>query len=822
MGGLISDLRFGLRTLARTRALSLAAIATTALGVGALSAIFSVVNGVLLRPLPYPDPDRLLLIWENFSQKGLSRIAVSGPEYLDYRDRSRVLQSVAAYRYQAYNLTGEEAPERYLGATASPSLFPLLGARPTLGRVFLSEEEQPGRGQVALLSHGLWQRRFSSDPHVIGRALSLNGEDTTVVGVLPEGFAFPSGAEIWMPLVLEGETLLHRQARSLRVIARLKEGSTFKEAQGDLDDLARRLQQDYPEVYPKQSGWSVTIVSLHEQIVGDARAGLLVLLGAVGCLLLVACANVANLLLARGASRQREMAVRSALGASGFRLVRQLLTESVLLALLGGSLGLLLALWGVDGLLSLNPDAIPRTEEIGIDTRVLGFTLLVSVLTGIAFGLAPARAALRGDLGLALKAGESRILGRYRVTSLLVVAEVAISLVLLSGAGLLMHSFFRLRAVNPGFRADNVLTMWIALPKATYDSQQKVSTFYVELLERIEALPGVESVGLIAGLPMGGSTSSWGFTTEAQPRPTPEEILEANFRMVSPGYFGVMGIPLIRGRAFIDQDDERAPGVVIVNETMARRFWPGQDPIGKRIRLGSPEPERTWDGLWLSIVGVSGDVRDEALDLAPSPAFYVPYLQNPWRGMPEAPYMTVVGRTMALAVQAAVDAGQVVASIRREVSAIDPNQPLTNVRPMADLISDSVVAPRFRSFLLGLFAATALVLAAVGIYGVMACSVNERTREIGIRLALGAERSRMLRLVLGQGLRLTLLGSAAGASGAFALSGVLASLLFEVSPGDPVTFLAVILVQGAASLLACYLPARRATRVDPVRALRCE
>jgi putative ABC transport system permease protein len=585
--------------LMKNPGLALIAVITLALGIGANTAIFSIVNAVLLQPLPYPDSHRLALISENFTQRGLSRIRVSAPEYLDYRDRSRSFEQVAAYRFQSFTLTDAGEAELLRGAVSSTNLFATLGVKPALGRAFLPGDDQPGAGQVVALGNALWRRRFGADPSVIGQKLTVNNNVVEVVGVMPPGFQVPPQTEIWAPISLTSELLGQRMGpRNLLVLARLKPEIGLQTAQAEMNTLARQFQEMYPDAYSAESGWSVTVTLLREQVVGGMRSALWILLGAVTFVLLIACANVANLLLARASARSREMAIRAALGAGRGRIVRQLLTESLALALIGGSLGVLIALWGVDAILRLNPDVLPATANVRIDGVVMAYTLIVSLLTGAGFGLAPAIATSKLDLTGALKeGGRSGDSGRRGMRNTLVALEVALSLALLIGAGLLIRSFWRVQAIDPGFRAENLLTMGIALPQTKYPDKQQVANFYQQVLQQVETLPGVQSAGLIAGLPLGGSRSTWGFTTEAKPRPAAlEDILEATNRVISPGYFRTMGIALRRGRDFTAQDSDDAPGAVVINETMARRFWPNEDPLGKRIKLGSPEPQRTWDG----------------------------------------------------------------------------------------------------------------------------------------------------------------------------------------------------------------------------------
>ncbi|HEV2915216.1 MAG TPA: ABC transporter permease [Pyrinomonadaceae bacterium] len=811
MGTLWQDLRYGLRTLSKTPGFTLAAVLALSLGIGANSAIFSVANAVLLRPLPYHEPERLVMIYGNLFKPGLDEIGASPPEVKDYREQAHVFERLACYTEGGFNLSGEGEPERISGAFVSADLFPVLGVGPFVGRTFNVEEDQPGSDQVVVLSHKLWQRRFNADPGVVGKSIGINGKSLTVIGVMPAGFQFPdSEIEIWKPLALDAEDWSEnsRGSHYLNVIARLKPGVTQAQAQTEVQNIAERIRQQHSENY--DNGFGAKIVSRHEQVVGQIRPVLLILLGAVGFVLLIACANVANLLFARAATREREMAIRTALGAGRGRIIRQLLTESLLLAVAGGALGLLLALWGVDLLVALAPNDIPRLGEVGLDLRVLGFTVMVSLVTGVLFGLAPALRLSKPDLQESLKDG-ARGAGegfrRQRMRNLLVVSEVALSLVLLIGAGLMIRSFIQVQKISPGFNPERVLTMRLSLPQSKYAEPQQQRAFFRQLVGRVEALPGVESVGAVNFLPLSKTGNMWSFAIEGRGNAVGPNL---NFRMISPDYFRTIGIPLKRGRQLTEQDREGAPPVAVINETMARTFFPGEDPIGKRLKLASessPFP-------WLSIVGVVGDVRHYGLDEEAKPELYVSYLQ------PLLPNFNV--SSLFLAVRTGAEPAGLTAAVRKEVAALDKDQPIADIKTMEARLSDSVAPRRFNMLLLGIFAALALALSIVGIYGVMSYAVTQRTHEIGVRMALGAQTRDVLRLVVGQGMILALAGVALGLVGAFALTRVMTSLLFGVSPSDPTTFALVAIVLAAVALVACLIPARRATRIDPMEALRYE
>jgi putative ABC transport system permease protein len=812
MQTLIQDLRYGARMLMKKPGFTLIGVLTLALGIGANTTIFSVVNAVLLRPLPYQNPEQVVMIWGKLPAYVPGNIGASAAEFTDYRDQNPVFSSIAAYTSSSFNLTGAGEPERIVGTLASASLFPLLNVQPALGRAFLNEEDRPGHDQVVILSHGLWRRRFAGDSAVIGRSVTLDGQSHTVVGIAPAGFHFPDDeTEIWKPIAFTAVQLSEneRGSRYLSVIGRMKPDMTIGRAQADMSALAQRMQQQHPMNYEADSGWGVKVVSLREETVGDVRLALQALFGAVGCVLLIGCANVANLLLARASTRRREMAIRAALGGRPWRIIRQLLTESLLLAFVGGGLGALIAVWGVEAVRRLSASTLPRVNEISIDGRAIGFTLAVTLVTGLLFGLAPAWQSAKPDLNESLKEGGGKGVGsggRHRLRGLLVMGEIAVALVLLVGAGLMVKSLYRLQQVEPGFNPSHALTMRLALPEAKYPEPQRQRDFFDQLLNQIAALPGVKAAGAINFLPLSGTGNQRSFLIEGKPEPK----LNVGDRMVSPDYFRAMGVPLRAGRLIDDRDRENAPRVALVNETFAGIFLAGEDPLGKRVKFGSahgPFP-------WLTIAGVVGDVKHGGLDSETRPEMYIPYLQ------PLLPTWSVP--PMFLVVRGASEPSSLISAVRGVVKDLDRDQPVYGVATMERLLSISTTPRRFNMTLLAVFAALALTLAGVGVYGVMAYAVTERTREIGIRMALGAQTSDALKLVIRQGMRMTLIGVALGSMGAFALTGLMKSLLFDVRPTDPMTFIVIALLLTVVALLACWIPARRAAKVNPIVALRCE
>ena len=802
METLWQDLKYAARTLRKNAGFTAVAVLTLALGIGANTAIFSVVNGVLLRPLPYPDRDRLVMVWERSSQTGQVQNVISPANFLDWRAQNRVFQQMSVISWGVGTLTGQGEPESLRGRQVNAPFFEMLGARPALGRTFTEDDDRPGAPRVVVISDRLWKRRFGSDPGAVGRNITLNNETVTVVGVMPADFRFLSeGGDYWIPIQLNPAKDYRAQSgRYMRAFAKLRPGVTIAQAQKEMDGIAARLSREYPAF---DKDWGVTLVGLHEQMTGTVRPALLLLLAAVGFVLLIACANVANLALTRAMLRRREMAIRASLGAGAARLTRQLLTESLLLSLLGGAAGAALATWGVDLLLALGPQDIPRLQSVQVDGAALGFTLLVSLATGVLFGLAPAWHARRINFNQTLKeGGEKTEAGGHRVRGAFVVAQVALSLVLLIGAGLLGRSFLRLQGTPTGFEPRNLLTMRVDLPGARYAKHEKEIEFFSEAVKRIAVLPGVEPAGGVVFLPFSDMLAGTDFTIVGRPAPAPGEAPITNVVVAMPTYFSTMHIPLRRGRLFSESDTAEAPRVFVVNESFARGFFPGRDAIGQRlvVDMGDTVPGE--------IVGVVSDIKQTALDESEKPTVYYTFSHLP------IGFMTLVVRSAA--------PRQQLAAVSRVVRQLDPDLPLADVATMEELIADSVSQPRFHSLLILIFASVALLLAAVGLYGVLAYSVAQRTREIGIRMALGAAHGDILRLVVGQGLGLVALGLLIGLGTALGLTRFLSSFLFGVTPTDPVTYAGVALLLAAVALAASYIPARRAMRVDPMVALRYE
>jgi putative ABC transport system permease protein len=799
---MFQDLRFGLRMLLKHKSFTAIAILTLSLGIGANTAIFSVVNAVLLRPLPFAEPERLL--WFGGWMGNDKEQGVTPADFLDYREQSQSFTQIAASVSDgiAMNLSGDGEPERIKGGYVTANYLDVFGVKPALGRTFVAEEVERGE-LVAVLSHTLWQRRFGADPAIINQKITLDKRQFTVIGVMPPQFQYPPGVEIWQPFsfpVSMQSPWRSREFHFLRPVARLKPGVSRAQAQAEVEAIARRLQAQYPKTNTNKS---LFLMPLQERLVGNIRLTLLTLLGAVGCVLLIACANVANLLLARAASRQKEMAVRAALGASRGRVVRQLLTESLALAALGASGGMLLAKWGVKLLVAISADYLPRADEVRINAPVFAFTLAVALLTGLLFGLAPALQSSRLNLTEALKEG-GRGAGsgtrRHQMLNLLVVGEVALAMVLLIGAGLLVNSFVRLQQVSPGFDEKNLLTARIDVPNP-YGQPEKKQQFFEQLQQRVAALPGVEAVGLVTELPLANQSANFKFKIEGRPESPPGQEPDTDIRNVNHEYFRAMRIPLRKGRSFTEADVREGAKVVLISDELARLYFTGEDPLGQRLVAGSLSKES------YEIIGVVGDVRHRGLSSGLRQTLYFPSLR--------LGYANLVIRTTN-------DPVSLAAAMRREVAAIDPNQPVANIKTMERWVAESVAQPRFRTLLLGIFSAVALILSVVGIYGVMAYAVSQRTREIGIRLALGAQTGAVLKLALGQGMKLAGLGVAIGLLASLALTRLIKNLLFGVSATDPLTFAVIALLLTGVALLACYFPARKATKVDPLSALRRE
>lgn len=813
MDTILKDSRYAVRGLIKRPGFAAIALITLALGIGANSAIFSVVNSIVLRPLPYQDSSRLMVLWGNLGTSGLSETELSAPEFVDVQQQCQSFDNVAAYTIEGFNLSGLDQPERLRGASVSASLFATLKVQPSLGRTFLEEEDQFEHDRVVVLSHALWQRRFGGDTSILNRTITLDGQTVTIVGVMPAGFQFPEkDTELWRPLAFSPDLLTenNRGSHFLNVVARLRPNIQAAQAQAELNTVTARLSVDHKTTYPR--GFSLAVKSLQEDRVGaNLRKALFILLGAVGLVLAVACANVAHLLLANAAARHREIAVRSALGASRRRIVRQFLTESVLLSAIGAVAGLLLAIWGVRLLVGLIPKDTPRVEEIALDYRVVIFTLGISMLTGVLFGLFPALQASKADLNETLKeGGRGGVEGprRLRLRNALVISEFALALVLLIGAGLLVKSFQRLQVVNPGFEPAKLMTMRVALPESKYDTLAKSQAFFEQLFQRVEVHPEVESIGAINLLPFGGGGGDRSFSIEGQQIPEGQPRPDEQVRFVSAGYFKAMGIPLLKGRDLTNHDVASSTPVIIINQATANKFWPGGDALGKRIFFSRREPKM------YEIVGIVGNVKHRGLDLEDRPEIYIPAFQPLFAGA-HIPPMYLVIRTKG-------EPDSVTALLRNEVAAIDPDQPLSSVLTMQQRISESVAPRRFNMFLLSLFAGLAVLLASVGIYGIMAFSVTQRTHEIGVRVALGARGSDVFRMVLRKGFSLAGIGVVLGLAIAFGTTRLLSSLLFGVSATDPWIFVIDALLLIAVALVACYVPARRATRIDPLEALRYE
>ncbi|UCC30367.1 MAG: ABC transporter permease [Phycisphaerales bacterium] len=808
MSALFQDLRCAVRMLAKKPGFTAVVVATLALGIGANTAIFSVLNAVVLQPLPFPDPDRLVMIWDSEGDHGMPQAPAAYAYSEEWRQQNKMFDGIAVINATGVTLTGVDQPERIRGARVSAEFFPLLGVRAAVGRTFLPEDDRVGAQETVLLSDGLWRRRFGASPDVIGSTLTLSGTKHIVVGVLPSDFSFPdmvAGAEVWIPARPERPVFLSSRAgHCFRTLARLKPGVTREQALANMEGVAARLAESYPEL---NTGWRLWMTPLHERVVGRVRPLLLMLMGAVVLVLLIACANVGSMLLARTESRGKEFAVRGALGASRLRLVRQLLTEGVVLGLLGGSFGLLLAVWGIDSLVGLIPRGLPRSNDIGLDWRVLAFAMALSLCASLIFGLFPAVFASPSNLPESLKQGRRATPAeRRRLHGTIVVSEVALALVLLIGGGLLMRSLHRLNSVELGFDPDNLLTFQLSLPDTMGLSDTQQSELYGEVLERVEALPGVRSACASLFLPLTGYAWERNFRIPSRPAPTMTQEWTTHLGIVSRDYFDTLGIPLLRGRHFTEKDMRDRPGMLIINSAMAQRFWPDSDPLGQRLEF--PSEDANGDPDSYEIVGVVADSRETITD--PPPAYmYVPFRQHKldW---------------MAFALRTSGDPESLVGAVRSEVASVTRQAAPARFFTLEQYIGQSVAQRRFAAILLSLYAAVAVALAAVGIYGVLSYSVARRTHEIGVRMAVGAQRSDVLRSVLKRGLALTAIGLGIGLAASLASTRVLSHLLYDVTATDPATFVGVSVLLAAVALLACYIPARRATKVDPIVALRDE
>ena len=797
-----SGLRQALRSLRRAPAFTLAAVTTLALGIGANTAIFSAVNGVLLHPLAYPDPDRLVVVWGRHTTIG--RETASQPDFLDWREQARSFEALAAMTSTRFNVTGAGEPEVVNGGIATANLLHVFGVVPSVGRGFRDDEEHGAAPKVAMLGEGYWRRRFGAERDIVGSRILLSGVPHTVVGIVPAQLQLERPVDVWTPLATDSTR--PRRADFLTVFGRLGQGVSLDRAQQEMTTIMRRLEAQYPE---SNASWGAEVVALREQMTGEIRPALLVFMGAVGLVLLVACANVANLMLARAAGRRREVTIRSALGASRARLAGELLLESMLLALLGGALGLLLALWGVEGLRSLGPDTLPRVNEIGLDLRVLGFALVLSLVTGLLFGLAPIWQMAGRDLHDGLAVGSRGVAGGsgiQRARSALVLGEVALAFVLLAGASLLLRSFERLQRVDPGFAADRVLTARVTLPRIAYPEEKRWLAFGQELLARTAAEPGVRSAALVSDAPLGDSPPFWSFEIQGGETPAPDAVQDAAVFTASASYFETLRIPLVRGRLFDATDRVGSPDVALISQSVAQRYWKGKDAVGARITFGDPADP---DVRWMTVVGIVGDVLHERLNGQAYPQIYIPFEQSP-------------ERSMVLAARTSGDPLALVPAVRRAIAEIDPDLPLADVSTLEDRKAVALARPRVNATVLGGFALAALVLAAVGIYGVVAYGVVQRTRELGIRMALGAGGSTLLRMVIRQGMMPVLGGMAVGLVGALAGGRLLRGLLFGVGSGDPTILALVTGFLVTVALAAMYLPARRASRSDPMIALRVD
>lgn len=810
MESLIKDIKYGIRGLIKRPVFTAIALITLALGIGANTAIFSVVNAVLLRPLQFKDPEHLVIVWEDATFAGFPRNTPAPANFFDWKNQNQSFSDMAATAETSFNLTGDGEPERVTAYSVTANFFPLFGVQQLLGRSFLPEEDRPGGSKVVVLSHSLWQSRYGGDRNILNREIQLNGEKHTVIGVMPAGFQFiEREVRLWVPLAIGAKDMANRGGHYLQVVARLKPGVGLAQAQADMNGIMARLAKDYPaETMDGKLG--AIVMPMREQIVGEARGSLIVLLVAVACVLLIACANVAGLLLARAVGRRREIALRVALGANRTRVVRQLLTESLLLATVAGVLGSILAYWSFNFLQGLVPAEMALLANLKLDTQILAFTLLISIVTGIVFGLVPALQSANVDLNEALKQSSTRTTSTARLRSSLIVFEVALSLVLLVAAGLMIQTLFQLFRQYSVLEPEQVLTLRTILPREKYGELQKRSNFYQQVLERVEHLPGVVAAGYTTSVPLSWKGGTSGFYPEGLKTPIPGMAYDSNHRQVSTDYLKAMHIPLRQGRYFDSRDNAQSLPVAIINETMARQYWPGENALGRRFKVGDPDDA---DRPWTEIVGIVGDVRQMGLDEPVKAEMYLPYQQinhNPWF-MPRD-----------LAIRTTGDTSSLVGSVRQIVREVDPDQPISNVATMSEVLGEEAAQQRMGMIMLAGFAALALLLASLGIYGVLAYFVTQHTNEIGVRLALGATPRNILFLVLRKGMVLTLLGVAIGLGAAFVLTRLMSSLLFGVKAADPLTFVLVPLLLTVVALLACVIPARRATKVDPMVALRYE
>ncbi|HEU4509142.1 MAG TPA: ABC transporter permease [Pyrinomonadaceae bacterium] len=810
MDSIIKDIRFGVRGLLKHPGFTAIVVITLALGIGASTAIFSVVDSVLLRRLPYRNAERIVAIQE-INPDG-KRIQTTSGNFLDWRAQNTVFEHLAAIRQSPVNLALSAQAERVELAQTNANFFDIFGLTPQHGRLFTPDDEQAGHQPVAVISDSLWKRRFAADPSLVGKPITLDGSNYTVVGIAPPGFQYPDKTEVWLPPLqrvpelFPGQDLQNRRMGYLTAVALLKPGVTVQHAAGEMETITARLRQQYPDTNNKRFN---RVVSMHDHLIGDTNKLLWLLLGAVTFVLLIACANVANLLLASGASRHKEMAIRTALGASRWRVMRQLFTESTILALTGGAAGLLIAYWGLTAITKLLPGNFPRLDEIQLDLRVLGFTFVASVLTGILFGLVPALQISRTDVQEAIREsgrGLSGSLRKSRFRQALIVGEIALSVVLLAGAGLLFRSFMRLHSVDTGFVSQQVLTARITVAGANYTEFPQFLNFYNQVLAKVTALPGVVNAGLINTLPLDKGPTT-GFRVEGRPVTTPDKWPGANYRVVTADYFRAMGIPLVQGRVYTERDNDDAPYVMVINQKLADSVFPGENPVGKRVTFGNTESNG--QPRWFEIVGVVGNVRSVELREEPESELYFSAYQDMWP-------------RMSLVVRSSVEPESLGASVRNVVNEIDKTIPVSKVETMEHVVSQSITQPRFNLFLLGLFSTVAMLLSAAGIYGVTAYTVTQRTHELGIRLALGAQVGDVLRMILRQGMAVIAAGLVIGLGSAFLLMRLLRSLLFGVGENDPLTFVAITIVLLLVALLACYIPARRATKVDPLIALRAD